>query len=545
MKTGKPYELDLEIANPKSSTRWINARSETIYDSKRKIIGLRGTALDITARKLAEEKLKQSENDLHLFIDYTYDWEYLIDKNGFISYSSPSCKRVTGYSAKDFINKKLLIKKIIHSDDLKICINHFKESHDKEKQKSSHIDFRIINKKGHIVYISHVCTPVFDEKHNFIGRRVSNRDITARIKAEQAEFQIKKRDEYILNSIGDAVFACDNSGKILIFNKMAEQITGYAGNEALGFHYTKVVDFGSFLENKKYKDFIRDIINVKINEKIKVYNPLIIIKKDGSRVPVVDSASPIKNMEGNVIGCVVVFHDVTEENELNQAKNDFLALTSHQLRTPLSATKWVLESMIKDEKTFTPKQQKRFNDLIISNERLINLVNRLLDVNRIESGKLIVNKKLTDLKEIVNNLASSFKILADKKGKVINVIFPLDIKKIFCDPVLIHEAVENFLSNAINFAADESKDIDIEINEREKDYVVSVHNDGSIDPSSIKKINNFQKFTRGVSAPQIEPSGSGLGLYITKKVIEASGGIVWFESNAKTGTTFYLTIIKK
>ena len=104
--------------------------------------------------------------------------------------------------------------------------------------------------------------------------------------------------------------------------------------------------------------------------------------------------------------------------------------------------------------------------------------------------------------------------------------------------------MENLLSNALNYSKEDSKEITITVSERTDDYLVAVHNDGFIDPVSAEKIKNFGKFIRGTGASEIEPAGSGLGLYITKKMIEAHGGTVWFESNTKDGTTFYVTIIK-
>jgi PAS domain S-box-containing protein len=234
--------------------------------------------------------------------------------------------------------------------------------------------------------------------------------------------------------------------------------------------------------------------------------------------------------------------DITKERELDQAKSDFLSLTSHQLRTPLSATKWVLETMAND-KNLSPKQKERFNDLVSSNERLINLVNDLLDVARIESGKLTVNKKLTDIKGLVVDSAGAMKSLAHDKKKNIKISLSTSLKSIYCDPVLIHEAIENLLSNAINYSPGDSSEVILNVTDREDDYLVSVHNEGIIDPF-VAGQSIFDKFVRGSNASELQPSGSGLGLYLTKRVVEANGGTIWFESTPELGTTFYFTIIK-
>ena len=212
----------------------------------------------------------------------------------------------------------------------------------------------------------------------------------------------------------------------------------------------------------------------------------------------------------------------------------------------MSATKWVLESLFSEKDLLlSPKQIEKFNYLIISNEKLINLVNRFLDVTKIESGKLIVNKKLIDLGKLINDLVASLKSLADKKKKNIKIINLPNLKEVYCDPILINESLENLLTNAFVYAKEDSKDITISVEDRKDDYLISVHNEGYIDTISSEKMNIFDKFSRGADSSKIEPSGSGLGLFITKKMMEASGGTIWFESNIKTGTTFYLTINKK
>jgi K+-sensing histidine kinase KdpD len=234
----------------------------------------------------------------------------------------------------------------------------------------------------------------------------------------------------------------------------------------------------------------------------------------------------------------------SKAQELDQAKDDFLSLASHQLRTPLSAIKWVLETMLTEPESFTPRQQVKLNDLVTSNDRLIKLVNYLLSVARIESGKLVANKKLTDFKELAYNVSRLSNNIVNKH-KNITIIAPPNLPKISCDPILFSETLGNLLSNAINYSDTDSKEITIKIEEQKDDYVVSVHNVGYIDMSTQLKIRKFEKFVRGDNAAKIQPSGSGLGLYITNKMLEISGGKLWFQSKAKHGTTFYFTINKK
>jgi PAS domain S-box-containing protein len=177
------------------------------------------------------------------------------------------------------------------------------------------------------------------------------RDITDRKRAEQSALEAVKEiravDESILNSIGDAVFACDEYGKISLFNIMAERMTGISAREAVGSHYNQIVTFIGEGDGKPVNDFITEAIK---NDKItKTANHVLLVRKDGRKIPVANSAAPFKNIKGDILGCVVVFHDVTKERQVDKAKTEFVSLASHQLRTPLSAINWYSEMLLSED----------------------------------------------------------------------------------------------------------------------------------------------------------------------------------------------------
>ncbi len=302
-----------------------------------------------------------------------------------------------------------------------------------------------------------------------------------------------------------------------------------------------------YLEDQKMMDkYLSEDVIKKHNLFNKEYR--IVRKSDGQVRWVLGLGKISLNKKHQVVSMTGTIQDINDrvekEKKLEQAKNDFLSLASHQFRTPLSATKWVLESL-EDDENFTLKQKDKLNSLVISNERLINLVNDMLDVTKIESGKLTINKKQVDLKVLINDLIVLLKPLINKYKKDIKTILPLNIKNVYCDPVLMSEALKNLLTNAIIYSLEGSQDIILEVKNRTKDYLISVHNDGFIKKTSLGDIKKFEKFVRGQGASDRQPEGSGLGLYITNNILKASGESFWCESNTKFGTSFYLTITKK
>ena len=162
---------------------------------------------NIAEKKRIEEELRKSEEKLRTVADFTYDWEYWIAPNMEILYCSPSCNRITGYSSEEFIKTPSLISSIMHTQDIEIYNNHIAHFHDPNKlfEEEQELEFRIITKNGEIKWIGHVCHQVFNEEGVFLGRRVSNRDITDRKHSEMmlihSSEEIKRLNENILHML--------------------------------------------------------------------------------------------------------------------------------------------------------------------------------------------------------------------------------------------------------------------------------------------------------------------------------------------------------
>ena len=515
---------------------WVYAKASVLRDDSGKIIGAIESIRDIDDRKKAEKELKESEEKFSkVFQTSPYAIVLTRQKDGCFIDVNDAFLSLTGYSRKESLsNTSIAMKLWVNLENRKNMIKDLVANRSVMNR-----EYLFKTKRGEILTGLYSAQLIKINSEDYILSSIA--DITARKKSEQQTYNIKMRDEAILASIGDAVLACDTNGKILLFNKIAEEITGFSAKQAICSHYNKIINLITEEELKPENDFINEAI--KYDKRTEMANHILLIRKDGNRIPVADSAAPIKNLDGKIIGCVVVFRDVTKERQLDQAKRDFISLSSHQLRTPLSTNKWVLESIINDQ-NLSPRQHGKLDSLLTSNERLIHLVNDLLNVNRIESNKLLIHKQTIDLRELVDNLVETLKPLTSKKQKEIKVNAPAEIKNVICDPLLITEAIENILTNAVYYSPEDSKDIDITIDVRKNDYLISIHNSGVIDQATIKKIRNFERFVRGDNAQKQQPSGSGLGLYITKKVVEANGGNLWFESNDKIGTIFYITIVK-
>ncbi len=353
----------------------------------------------------------------------------------------------------------------------------------------------------------------------------------------------------ILSSIGDAVFAIDLQKRITLFNPAVQRISGCSEAEALGRPYQDVLHF-EYEKNGKINDrFVREAL---AGHFASMANHTVLVRRDGKRVQVADSAAPIRNAQQKITGAIVVFRDVSKDYELDKAKTEFVSLASHQLRTPLSAINWFGEMLLSGDAGKLGKLQREYiTEIFEGNQRMVALVNSLLDVSRLEVGKLTDQPAPTDLAVIVNDLEKELQQqIVSKQLK-----FTKNIRRlppVIADPKQLRMIVQNLMSNAVKYTPAEGS-VTVELRPASAQdieraalkvggphwFFFSVKDTGyGIPKEQQSKI--FHKLFRADNVRALDVEGTGLGLYIVKEVVEKLGGRVWFESTEGTGTTFYI-----
>src|SRR3989344_3526426 len=192
----------------------------------------------------------------------------------------------------------------------------------------------------------------------------------------------KDKMDTILHSIGDGVFVMDKNLKIILINKVAAKMAGYGMEEILGTKYSEKMKFISEDTGEVNDQFINKAIETKTVQEMS--NHTILVDKNGNKTQVADSIAPLLDKEGMVIGCVMVFRDITKEREIDKAKTEFVSLASHQLRTPLSSISWNAEMLLAgDAGKLTDEQRKYLDDIYEGNQRMVELINSLLNLSRL------------------------------------------------------------------------------------------------------------------------------------------------------------------
>ena len=236
------------------------------------------------------------------------------------------------------------------------------------------------------------------------------------------------------------------------------------------------------------------------------------------------------------------------ENPLDLLKerpkiSEVISIVAHQLRHPLSIIKSYLEVLIsQDLGKINPKQKEYLQDAISNIKKMTENVNQLLDVSRIEEGKYELKLKPLSLEELTQSIVKDLHLWAEASNCEIIFQRPKDsLPKVFADPLKVHQVVENFVTNAVKYKKPGRGKVEISLGRKGNQILFMCKDNGmGISSEDLKKI--FTKFYRSEKAMEIDPSGSGLGLYLNKAVIELSGGKIWFSRNKDFGMTFYFTL---
>jgi len=436
----------------------------------------------------------------------------------------------------------------------------------------------------------------FTEPYGYILKPFEARDLCTTIEVSlhkhQMEQQLREREQWLattLKSIGDAVITTDSQGSITFMNPVAEALTSWKQEEVLGSNLAQVFQ----TINEKTREVVENPAVVALREGVTVglENHTLLITKEGNEIPIDDSAAPIKNDVGNILGAVLVFHDVTEqqqikailertneeleirvaestaqlrqaneqlraeiaqrkhleselllalekERELNELKSRIVATVSHEYRTPLTTILSSTEMLQQYGSRWTEdRKQKHFQRIQASVKYLTKLVNDVLFVNQAEAESLEFNPVPLDVEQVASGLVEEFHLQAVGQHTI-----NFECQGVSTNPLLDERLIEsmlrNLLSNAIKYSPQGSQVLFELVFER--DAVVFRVSDQGIGIPSADQTKLFNAFFRGSNVGTT--AGVGLGLLIVKECVDLHGGEILVESEVGVGTKFTVTL---
>ena len=345
--------------------------------------------------------------------------------------------------------------------------------------------------------------------------------------------------EALFTSIGDGAISTDEFGRITRINPAAQHLLGYSEKELLGEWFPKKI-VAVTLEDQPINLIDRPVTKAFLTGK-PISEKMYYRRKNGQKIPVAVNVSPIL-LKGKPLGAIEVFRDITFEQEVDRMKSEFISLASHQLRTPLSAIKtythMLYDGYMGDLNT---AQKKSLNTIIAATNRMNELLSTLLNITRIESGTIAITRKSLRIDRLAEEVMHELEHLAESNA----VSLQLQVKGTYStviktDPLIAKEVISNLVSNGIKYTPEEGV-VTITVRPRQADVLIDVTDSGWGIPKAAQE-QIFSKFFRAHNVVKRETTGTGLGLYLVKGLLDALGGRIWFTSEENQYTTFSFTL---
>ncbi len=531
-----------------------------------------GTTRDITDIRMAETALSESERRFRAMADGTDILIAVGDESGAAIYFNKAWTDATGRSDEDLLEFGWV--DLIHSDDQQLFLDKFRSALKKAVPFSW--QFRMANPAGQFGWWMVNAVPRFQTDGTFAGYISSCVDINVQKNTErelhelndelaamneevtatneeltvtneelaQSERHLQEMiDELrlaheqsaklvaIVESSDDAIIGKNLEGIVTSWNRGAEEIFGYKESEMIGKSILTVIPQDRQHEEPMILGRLRN------GDKIDHYET-IRQRADGSLIHVSLTISPIKDKEGRIIGVSKIARDITEQKRDEERKNAFIAMASHELKTPLTSLAALIQVLQQKLQNggdiFVPRALSK---AVTQTKRMTNLINGFLNVSRLESGKLELDKQRLDLSELVINEVDEIRLTA------INFEFDLITQEgltILADKEKIASVITNLLTNAVKYSP-QNKHISVRCIADHGQAIFTVE-DGGVGIKAIDLPRIFDRYYRAEGEQMKQVSGFGVGLYLSAEIIRRHGGVIWAESTPGQGSKFYFTM---
>jgi PAS domain S-box-containing protein len=538
-----------------------------VKDSAGKIIGVSKIARDITAQKRAASELAAQQAWFRITLSSIGDAVIAADPQGRVTFVNATAERLTGWPETEAVGRPL--------HDVFNIIN---ETTGQPVENPA----TLVMKLGHMVGLANhtvliardgterpiadSAAPIRDAEDRMLGVVLVFRDITEERRAEDALAEQREWLETTLESIGDAVIATDVHGRVVFMNPIAEYLTGRTAAFASGRSFHEVFRIVSEQNRQVVEDPVGRVIAD--GGVVGSGQPTLLVAADGRERPIDESAAPIRNRDGRIIGVVLVFRDVSERRRVeldrqtaaaerdrlleaeraargdaeraSRIKDEFMAMVSHELRTPLNAILGWTQLMMHGKNDAATVE--RGLDIISRNTRLqAQLISDLLDVSRIVSGKLQLEAQQVDLHGVVMDAIETMRQEADTKQVQLHPTLDPQAGTVAGDPARLQQVLWNLLSNAVKFTPAGGRiDVVLRRNGASAELIVADTGTG-IRPEVLPHV--FDRFHQADRSITRRFGGLGLGLSIVKHLVELHGGNVVAESSGEGhGATFRIRL---
>jgi PAS domain S-box-containing protein len=555
LREGEVMSEELTVIRPDDSRIVIAFTASPLKGPDGAISGAISVFRDITLERLHEAELTHSRSvaeerfaQLRTTLESMVDGVALIDRDLRLIYYNPAATRMTGMTVPTgtSLAESLQSIQLFRSDGTRFLLD---DSLGRQALESGQdVSAELISRpsEGRELSVSVTASPVRTDTGEIVGAVVVVRDITdERLHATELEFSRALAAESAaqlratVEHMSDGVIFVNNEGKIVLANAASARLTGL--RVPMGTPFARGA--------RRLRFFRLDGEEITVPEEIISLRTVItgqggttdvvVERPDRSRVTLRVTASPVRTPDGQNLGAVSVLRDITEEQarresleELNRLKDDFLSVVSHELKTPLTTVVGYAHLLERQHAGKDDESDFAFRELLSEANRMVGIINTLLEISRIQSGGLTDTLDLdyVDLTRLVARLAKTSEVTYPHTTVVAEV--PAETIEILADRGRIEQVLTNLLDNAVRYTG--GGKVTVCVCAGAEEAVVSVRDQGpGITPEERETI--FEPYGQG---KRHHKSGLGLGLYIAREIVEAHGGRIWVESEPGHGATF-------
>ena len=529
------YQLELKNQTKSGKEIYIRLRLSTIRDQNGNILSIIGCSNNISDRKQYEQNLLESKQFLETVLDsfpLLVSWKDL--HLNYLGCNQKFAKAYSLFSVSAIRGRKeenmpwMQLEKEVNQDE------------DRQVIQSGKAELGIIKKRlqrdGSILWLETNKVPLRGFDGRVIGVLETSQDITSRKQNEAIVKEFNRRWRSVLDNIQMIVVELDKYGNVEYINPFFEKVAEFSPEEVVGKHW-----FSHFIPSDLSSSLGVVFQEVLKNNTYEYYvNP--VVTKSGKNLIIAWRNCVLRNNMGQSIGVISIGEDITEQSRLERMKSEFVSIVSHELKTPLTTMQASLSLL--DGKFIDAASEQGEEIIAIATEgvdRLVRLVDDILDLERLRSGKLTMTKTDCHTQNIIAGAIAQTQELAKRADTKIEV--PDQSFSCYADPDRLIQVLTNLITNAIKFSPYQST-IELSISEESDDQsylLFSIRDRGRGIPTQNLQ-NIFERFQQVDASDSREKGGTGLGLAICRDIIEQHSGKIWAESVLKEGSTFFFTI---
>jgi PAS domain S-box-containing protein len=499
--------------------RAIDDSAAPIRNSQGDIAGVVLVFRDVSERREAE----RTARFLASIVESSDDAIIGKDVNGIITSWNRAAERLFGYSATEAVGRHVaMLAPPDRADEMPSILSRIRRG-----ERVDHFDTVRRAKDGRLIPISLTVSPIKDEDGNIIGASKFARDISERRRAEQALREEKARLHATLNGIGDAVIVTNAEGRVTMMNPVAQRLTSWT-EEGVGHPLGEVFRIINEQSRQPVENPVAKVLRQ--GQIVGLANRAVLIDKDGRERPIDDSAAPIKNEQGQTVGVVLVFRDVTERRRAEEAlkeadrrKDEFLATLAHELRNPLAPICNAVELLRNAESNVGVMEDAR---RMVERQvwHMVRLVDDLLDISRFTMGKLQLRKEWVELAAVIRSAIEAARPLMQAQGHELTVALLPDPVYLHADPIRLAQVFSNLLTNSAKYT-EKGGHVSLTAERQGNEAIVAVRDTGiGIAAEHLSHI--FEIFSQLTPALDRSQGGLGIGLSLVRGLVELHGGTV-------------------